>query len=134
MVFGDHTCITKFVDFDFAVGADGTQLVKARENGSTRFYAYALETDPILSTGYNRHFKYLREKMLPAPDLTEQHAIVAVLADVDTGIEVIRNRLTKAYAMKTGMMQELLTGRTRLPIEGASWVAANRCSWEKSNE
>ena len=35
-------------------------------------------------------------------------------------IEALEHRLTSARAIKTGMMQELLTGRTRLPVEAAS--------------
>lgn len=113
VVFGDHTCITKFVDFEFAVGADGTQLIKARPHNSTRFMAYALQADPVVSTGYNRHFKLLREKKLPVPPPGEQVAIAKVLADADEEIEAFRARLAKAGAVKQGMMQELLSGRTR---------------------
>ena len=31
IVFGDHTCTLKYVDFPFAVGADGTQLIRPTE-------------------------------------------------------------------------------------------------------
>lgn len=56
---------------------------------------------------------------LPNPD--EQRAIVAVLNDCDVEIESCRSRLAKAKAIKRGMMQELLTGRTRLAVsEGAA--------------
>ncbi|MDV6267751.1 restriction endonuclease subunit S [Rhodococcus globerulus] len=51
---------------------------------------------------------------LPAVD--EQRAITAILADSENEINVLRSRLTKALAIKQGMMQELLTGRTRLPV------------------
>lgn len=117
VVFGDHTCITKFVDFKFAVGADGTQIVKAKTGNSTRFMAYALEAAPLASTGYNRHFKFLREKALPVPGLDEQIAIVNVLRDTDSALAALRRRLSKARCVKQGMMQELLSGRTRLPVE-----------------
>jgi type I restriction enzyme S subunit len=114
IVFGDHTCITKFVDFRFAVGADGTQLVRAKSPHSTRFFAYALEADPVISTGYNRHFKFLRERVLPVPPRDEQDAIVAVLADADAETDLLKQRLVKAKAIKEGMAQQLLTGRVRL--------------------
>lgn len=121
VVFGDHTCITKFVDFTFVVGADGTQLVKANGANSTRFMAYALEMDPVQSTGYNRHYKLLQEKILPVPSRLEQDAITRLLMDTDAEIEGLNTRLTKAKAIKQGMMQELLTGRTRLSVmESAS--------------
>lgn len=54
------------------------------------------------------------------PGWDEQAAIATVLADVDDEIDALNLRLTKALDMKQGMMQELLTGRTRLPVkEGA---------------
>jgi type I restriction enzyme S subunit len=52
---------------------------------------------------------------LPLRD--EQDAIAQVLVDADSEIHALRSRLTKAKAIKQGMMQELLTGRTRLPIK-----------------
>jgi type I restriction enzyme S subunit len=51
------------------------------------------------------------------PGAGEQSAIGAVLADCDAGIAGLRDRLRKAKAVKQGMMQELLTGRTRLLVE-----------------
>lgn len=44
----------------------------------------------------------------------EQQAIAAVLSDVDAEIQTLESRLTKARAVKEGMMQNLLTGRVRL--------------------
>lgn len=54
------------------------------------------------------------------PSLAEQDAIAAVVVDADRELETLRSRLTKARAIKTGMMQQLLTGRVRLPVEVAS--------------
>ncbi len=50
------------------------------------------------------------------PDREEQLRIVLVLQDVDAEIDALIRRLESARAVKKGMMQELLTGRTRLPI------------------
>lgn len=54
------------------------------------------------------------------PSADEQAAVVAVLADADAELAVVERRLESARAVKTGMMQELLSGRTRLPVEAAS--------------
>jgi type I restriction enzyme S subunit len=40
-----------------------------------------------------------------------------VLDGAESEIGILQQRLTKAHAIKQGMMQELLTGRTRLPVE-----------------
>lgn len=47
-------------------------------------------------------------------DHSEQKAIAAVLSDMDAEIQTLESRLTKARAVKEGMMQNLLTGRVRL--------------------
>jgi type I restriction enzyme S subunit len=48
------------------------------------------------------------------PTFEEQAAIAEVLSDMDAEIEALEARLTKTRDLKQGMMQELLTGRTRL--------------------
>lgn len=53
------------------------------------------------------------EVRLPA-EKTEQTAIATVLSDMDADLYALESRLAKTRAIKQGMMQELLTGRTRL--------------------
>ena len=52
--------------------------------------------------------------MLPVPPLAEQTAIAEVLSDMDAELAALEQRRDKTRALKQGMMQELLTGRTRL--------------------
>lgn len=59
---------------------------------------------------------------LPLPDVAEQQAIAAVLRDADAEIGGLEARLEKAQSVKAGMMQELLTGRKRLSVEGEAAV------------
>ena len=51
---------------------------------------------------------------IPLPRIAEQSAIAAVLSDMDEELAALERRLAKTRALKQGMMQELLTGRTRL--------------------
>jgi type I restriction enzyme, S subunit len=53
------------------------------------------------------------------PTIEEQKSIAELLADADRDLDTLRARLNKAKAIKQGMMQELLTGRIRLPIAEA---------------
>ena len=48
------------------------------------------------------------------PQLIEQQAIAQILSDMDTEIEALKQKRDKYRAIKQGMMQELLTGKTRL--------------------
>lgn len=51
------------------------------------------------------------------PEIAEQVAIREALDDADQEIAVLHERLDKARDLKVGMMQQLLTGRKRLPAE-----------------
>jgi type I restriction enzyme S subunit len=51
---------------------------------------------------------------LPVPPLSEQIAIAAILSDMDAELAALDAKLGKTRLLKQGMMQELLTGRTRL--------------------
>ena len=54
--------------------------------------------------------------LLSAPSLERQDFIACVLTDVDADLTTLTTRLHKARAVKQGMMQQLLTGKIRLPI------------------
>ena len=51
---------------------------------------------------------------MPLPRVDEQSAIASILSDMDGEIDVLKRRSDKTRALKQGMMQELLTGKTRL--------------------
>ena len=48
------------------------------------------------------------------PTIEEQTAIATVLSDMDTEIQTLETKLAKYRHLKTGMMQQLLTGKVRL--------------------
>lgn len=57
----------------------------------------------------------LKQQLIPCPpSLEEQTAIATVLSDMDTEIATLETKLAKYRQLKTGMMQQLLTGKVRL--------------------
>ncbi|WP_413491114.1 restriction endonuclease subunit S [Shewanella baltica] len=56
---------------------------------------------------------------IAVPSIEEQTAIATILSDMDNEIQTLEQRLSKSRQIKQGMMQELLTGRTRLPFAQA---------------
>lgn len=56
----------------------------------------------------------LKKIEIELPSVAEQEAIAAVLSDLDAELAALEARRDKTRALKQGMMQELLTGRTRL--------------------
>lgn len=64
--------------------------------------------------GLNRETAHSRQ--IQVPPATEQRAIAKILSDMDTEITALEQRRDKTWAIKQGMMQQLLTGRIRLPL------------------
>lgn len=79
VIFGDHTRVLKFIDFPFAVGADGTKILRPIKDFDPRFFYYMLLSLDLGSRGYARHFKLLKESEIPLPPLSEQRKIVKML-------------------------------------------------------
>lgn len=66
------------------------------------------------STVYHIYASEMKKFSLLVPPIEEQRAIVEILSDIDAEIDAVVTRRDKTVLIKTGMMQELLTGRTRL--------------------
>ena len=49
-------------------------------------------------------------------EIEEQTAIATILSDMDNELQTLTQKLEKARALKQGMMQQLLTGKIRLPL------------------
>ena len=85
--------------------SEGRELMKSLAQGSTR---------------YNLSKVALLKAPLRLPSLPEQTAIAAVLSDMDAELAALEARRDKTRYLKQAIMQELLTGKTRLvPAGGA---------------
>lgn len=97
IIFGDHTRAIKYVDFNFAIGADGVKVLKnIDENSNTKYLYYTLLNSHIPNTGYNRHFKYLKRLEIPIPPLHQQEKIVKIL-DLTSSMIENQKELLKKY-------------------------------------
>ncbi len=96
ILFGDHTRIIKYIDVPCFLGADGVKLLKAKkENANYKYLYYALCHAHIPNTGYNRHFKWLKEINIIFPSNEEQQKIAAVLDKVSDLIALRKKQLEK---------------------------------------
>lgn len=85
------------------------------------FYIYFSNNfyDRIMSMTAKSSVDSVRREMIAdmkmlLPTKKEQTAIATILSDMDEEIQVLEQRLSKTRQIKQGMMQELLTGKTRL--------------------
>ena len=99
-IFGDHTMVVKYIDFDFVVGADGVKILKPKPFLNPKFFFYWVKSAEIASRGYARHYRYLREKYVIYPSsLAEQERIVAILDNEYEKAEALKSNAEKIAAL-----------------------------------
>lgn len=59
----------------------------------------------------------IRKTLIPMPSYEEQKKIVALLTEVDSKISIEKSKNTKLHLLKKGLMQQLLTGKVRVPVD-----------------
>ncbi len=93
---------------------------------TTEFLFQLIKTDEFIeaaSNSYGTHmprsdWNIVKNYELELPLLPEQTAIASVLTEMDAELAALEQRREKTRALKQAMMQELLTGRTRLIESG----------------
>lgn len=104
VVFGDHSCVVKYVNFPFARGADGTQVILSKEKNVSIEYLYCFMKDVKIKKGYARHFGFLKEHPIILPSEKEAkkfQGTVQILFE-----QITRNR--KENLSLTRLRDELL--------------------------
>ena len=121
IIFGDHTRIIKYIDSPFFLGADGVKVLKSKINATDyKYLFYCLQNAKIPNTGYNRHFKWLKDVYIPLPPLDEQRRIAAVLDKVSDLIAKRRAQLDKLDELVKARFVEMfgdpVTNPHRYPV------------------
>lgn len=130
VIFGDHTRTFKYVDFPFALGADGTQLLKPKPEFNPRFFYFACLHLPLPNRGYNRHFTALKELTVPEPPKPEQEKIAAILWKVQRAIEAEEKLVATARELKQSAMRQLFTHGLRSEPQKETEIGVMPKSWQ----
>jgi type I restriction enzyme S subunit len=110
------------IEKQYVLGSDVIRIT-ANEKLNSKYFVYASKSDVYLkqisdntqgSTRQRTSISKLRKILILLPSLDEQTAIANVLSDMDTEIATLETKLAKYRKLKTGMMQQLLTGKIRL--------------------
>lgn len=118
---------TAYINYSCNLAASNfVRILRPRSDVSGAFLAQVmwtpgarsmLDANTATSAYPNLMPTFFTERWIPNPPIDEQRAIATILQDADTEIEALERRLKSARAVKVGIMQELLTGRTRLPVK-----------------
>ncbi len=95
IIFGDHSRVLKYVDFEFVVGADGVKIIQPIGLLDAKFLYHFLRWYNVPSLGYSRHFKLLKEANYPVPPMETQKQIVAELDQINDLIAKNRELLSQ---------------------------------------
>jgi type I restriction enzyme S subunit len=111
IVFGDHTRILKFVNFPFARGADGTQIIYSNIDRISSEYLYlSLKEIDLSNYFYARHFKFLKEKELLLPDASLIREFSAFARPCFQQIQTLRLQNQKLRTARDLLLPRLMSG------------------------
>ena len=116
IIFDDFTTANKYVTFPFKAKSSAMKILKPRDRTMNLRLIFEIMQSIEFKLGDHKRYwiseyQHLQVKF---PDAKEQTAIAEVLTDMDAELAALEQRRAKTRALKQGMMQELLTGRTRL--------------------
>lgn len=111
IVFGDHTRIVKFIDFKFASGADGTQLIYSNTEEISQEYLYfAIKNIDLSNYSYARHFKYLKEEEIYIPDIKIMLEFTNISKNILTQVATLRSINEKLKEARDILIPRLIYG------------------------
>lgn len=103
IVFGDHTRLFKYISEPFCLGADGAKVLEPKVDLNKKFLYHYLRSLRIESAGYSRHFKFLKENIVPVPPVDEQKRIATILDKADA----IRRKRQQAIRLADEFLRAL---------------------------
>ena len=123
IIFGDHTRIIKYVDKPFFIGADGVKVLKSKyEKTNYKYLYYALKNVKIPNTGYNRHFKWLKEAKINYPEISKQKDIVSTLDTLQSIITHRRTQLEKLDLLVKARFVEMFGDPVSNPMNWSKMI------------
>ena len=111
IVFGDHTRILKYIQFPFAKGADGTQLIVSnRDNMPQSLFYCSLVGVDLSNYHYARHFKYLKAENILVPTQEIADAFDGFVAPIFTEVQRLRDIIKNAAEARDRLLPKLMSG------------------------
>ncbi len=117
IVFGDHTKAIKFINFNFAPGADGVKVIKSISFYNPKLFGFFLKVliNKIPDKGYARHFQHIEKTRIPLPPLPEQHSIVSkieeLFSELDNGIESLKKAREQLKTYRQAVLKYAFEGK-----------------------
>lgn len=115
IVFGDHTRILKYIQFPFARGADGTQLIISNNDNIPQSLLYCgLVAIDLSNYHYARHFKYLKAETILVPTKKIAYKFDKNVALIFLQIQKLRDIINKCAQAQTRLLPKLMRGEVKI--------------------
>ncbi|MFZ2390285.1 MAG: restriction endonuclease subunit S [Minisyncoccales bacterium] len=115
IVFGDHTKVLKYIDFNFVLGADGVKILQPKFFLYPKFLFYFLNSIILKDLGYARHYRLLKEKAVPFPKAISEQKSIAFKLDI---LSNQTKKLELIYEQKLKSLEELKKSILRRAFNG----------------
>lgn len=115
IVFGDHTRIVKLIQFPFAKGADGTQLIisDCLEMPQRLLYCSIMNVD-LSNYHYARHFKYLKEEKIMIPTVKVANEFENNVTGIFSKIQNCRDEIIRCQKTRNLLLPKLMSGEVEV--------------------
>lgn len=111
VIFGDHTRILKFVDFPFACGADGTQILYPNDDRlSIEYFYFSLLNVDLSNYFYARHFKFLKDQEILIPPERHVKAFTEFACSNMKQISKLRDQCLQLSKARDLLLPKLMSG------------------------
>ena len=111
IVFGDHTRILKYIQFPFAKGADGTQLIISdRDNMPQSLLYLSLIAVDLSNYHYARHFKYLKAESVLVPTQKIADEFDRLVSPMFNQVQKLRDKCNKLSQARDILLPRLMNG------------------------
>lgn len=111
IVFGDHTRIIKYIQFPFAKGADGTQLIVSNEKTMPQSLLYlTLVAVDLSNYHYARHFKYLKAECILMPIENIANKFDKLVSPILLQIQKLMNTNINLQEARDRLLPKLMSG------------------------
>ena len=117
IIFDDFTTSNQFVNFSFKVKSSAMKMLQPVSEEININFMFSVINQIRFSLGDDHKRRWIAEYSkidVFIPEKDEQQAISKILSDMEDEINELETKKIKFQDIKQGMMQELLTGKTRL--------------------
>jgi len=128
VIFGDHSCVVKYVNFPFVRGADGTQVILSKDSNIPIEYLYYAIKGVKIGKGYARHFSFLKEQPVIVPSEKEVKDFENIVQTFFEQITRNRKETLSLTKQRDELLPLLMNGQVKVGVE------RSRLNYDLSND